>query len=197
MILINRTVDITRPVKIDPLGGSEYTAESLAHTFRITVTQGGEPVALSGGAVTAYFLNAAGHALAIPAANCTVDADGCAVVTLVQACYQMPGRFLLTIYYTVSGADETAQTCIYAATGDIVQALSDPVYDPGTAITDISAIAAEATAAAEAAEDALAQASAVVSYEEQTGQTDAAKAQARANIGAVTVTVSGTTMIVS
>ena len=192
MILINRTVDITRPVRIDPLGGCEFTGESLAHTFRITVMQDGEQVTLdpSVGAVTAYFLNAAGQALLLPVANCSIDSDGCAVVTLCQACYGVPGRFLFTVYYTVASASDTQKTCLYAASGDVVQALSNPTYDPGDAISDISEIAAQAEAA-------LAQATEVVSYAAQTGKTDTQKAQARTNIGAVAVTVSGTTLIVS
>jgi hypothetical protein len=201
MITIERAVDIAQPIQIDNLRGNEFTGESLAHTFRITVYNGAETVPLdpSEGVVEAYFLNASGQALLQPVANCSIDSDGRAVVTLCQACYGVPGRFLFSVYYTVAGvdADNTEKTCLYAAVGNVVQSITNPPYDPGDAIGDISELISAAEQAAQAAEQALAQATAVVSYAAQTGKTDAEKAQARANIGAASVTVSGTTLIVS
>ena len=194
MITIERITDISRPVQIDQLRGSEFTGEALAHTFRVAVVDAGEPVTLSGGSVSAYFLNASGQALELE--NGTIS-DGCAELTLPQACYGVPGRFLLTIFYTVTANDTTDKTCIYAAAGSVTQSKSNPTYDPGDAVPDLSTLIDRAEDAAADAQSALAQASAVVSYAAQTGKTDSEKAQARANIGAAAVTVSGTTLIVS
>ena len=43
MITIERITDISRPVQIDQLRGSEFTGEALAHTFRVAVVDGVEP----------------------------------------------------------------------------------------------------------------------------------------------------------
>ena len=185
MITIERITDISRPVQIDQLRGSEFTGEALAHTFRVAVVDGGEPVTLSGGSVSAYFLNASGQALELE--NGTIS-DGCAELTLPQACYGVPGRFLLTIFYTVTTDGTTDKTCIYAAAGSVTQSKSNPTYDPGDAVPDLSTLIQRASEAAEDAQSALAQASAVVSYAAQTGQTADEQAQARANIDAACLT---------
>ena len=182
MITIERITDISRPVQIDQLCGSEFTGEALAHTFRVAVVDGGEPVTLSGGLVSAYFLNASGQALELE--NGTIS-DGCAELTLPQACYGVPGRFLLTIFYTVTTDGTTDKTCIYAAAGSVTQSKSNPTYDPGDAVPDLSTLIQAASEAAADAQSALAQASAIVSYAAQTGQTAAEKTQARENIGAM------------
>lgn len=177
MITIERTVDISKPVQTETLRGNEFTGEQLAHTFKIHVTRDGVAVPLTG-TVTARFFQANGASLLL-AETCGLE-DGAATVTLVKACYDIPGRFALAIYHTENGE----VTCIYSAVGAVVNVIGDPEYDPGNVIGDISTLIDTANQAAEDAQEALAQATTVVSYAEQTGKTGAEKAQARTNIGA-------------
>jgi len=182
MITIERTVDISKPVQTETLRGNEFTGEQLAHTFKIHVTRDGVAVPLTG-TVTARFFQANGASLLL-AETCGLE-DGAATVTLVKACYDIPGRFALAIYHTENGE----VTCIYSAVGAVVNVIGDPEYDPGNVIGDISTLIDTANQAAEDAQEALDQATAVVSYAEQTGKTDAEKAQARTNIGAASEAV--------
>lgn len=158
MIVIERTVDLSGPIHTEMLRGNEFTNEALAHTFIITVMKNGEQMVLdpTEGAVTAYWLNSLEDTLLQPIANCSIDEDGRAVVTLHSECYSVPGRFHFTVYYVVAGstAAETEKTCIYSAKGTVVQSVSEPVYDPGDVISDITEVAAKATAAAAVAEEA-------------------------------------------
>lgn len=180
MIVIERTVDLSKPISTETLRGNEFTGEQMAHKFVIHVTQDGEAVTLTG-TVSAYFLQANGASQDITGSTlCGLTDDGAAWVSLPSDCYEVPGRFHLAIYHGLSGDT----TCIYSAVGSVVNSIGDPQYDPGNAIGNITQLIGEANQAAADAASALAQATAVVSYAEQTTQTDAQKAQARTNIGA-------------
>ena len=87
---------------------------------------------------------------------------------------------------------DTDETTVLLQTGATVRRVDpDEYYDPEDYVGDLSDLITEANrasgvaaAAAEAAQEALDQASNIVSYAEQTGHTEAEKAQARENIGA-------------
>lgn len=100
----------------------------------------------------------------------------------------MNGRITLSI--RCFDADET--TVLFQASATVRRVDSERHYDPEDEIGDVTDLIEEAErvsgVAAQAAQDAqnaLAQASDIVSYATQTGQTDAQKATARTNIGAV------------
>ena len=122
----------------------------------------------------------------------TVQATPCTVTT-VQACFAYSGRVKLLIRL-IDG--ETATT-VLAALAQVQQGLTGTIIDPGDVIEDITTLIAEANEAAEDAESALSQATAVVSYAEQTGKTDAQKAQARTNIGAASDALGGSENVIS
>ena len=193
MIVIERTVDISRPVQTETLRGNEFKQEANAHTFRISVVINGAAVALTG-SVSASMLLADGSGLTLGG---SLD-NGVAVLTLPQAAYGVPGRFLLAIYSVQTGATEaeTVKTCIYACVGAVINTYGDQQYDPGNLIPDAETLAAyieacqTATAAAnDAAGRAETAALTAVTYAEQTGKTEAEKRQARTNIGAVDETM--------
>lgn len=97
MVVIERTVDLSRPVQTETLRGSEFTGEQRAHTFRINVTRNGEPVELDG---TLDAKKAVGQWQRLDLEGSIVN--NAAGVTLLQACYGVPGQFRLSIYVRTS-----------------------------------------------------------------------------------------------
>lgn len=123
-------------VNIEDLRGTAFQAEESAHTFRIRgVDESGEPLALTG-TCAAIFLRADNTDVAITG---TIT-DGAAEITLTDECYDMPGRFGLTIYVT---SDEQT-VAVYAAIGSVYRTSSGVVSpETGEDVTDlINAIAA-------------------------------------------------------
>lgn len=188
MIVIERTVDISKPIQTETLRGNEFKLEANAHTFRISVANNGAAVALTG-SVSASMLLADGSGLTLGG---SLD-NGVAVLTLPQAAYGVPGRFMLAIYSVQTGETEaeTVKTCIYACVGAVINTYGDQQYDPGNLIPDAETLAAyieacqnATTAANTAAGRAETAALTAVTYAAQTEKTDAEKAQARTNIGA-------------
>lgn len=109
-------------------------------------------------------------------------------VTVPQTALSIPGRLLLSIMLSEG---ETVNTTVLQASLTVNRTNSDQIVDGGeviitidTLIAQVNAASETATQAAEDAQSALAQATNIVSYAEQTGKTDAEKAQARSNIGA-------------
>ena len=187
MITISRVVDISRPIQTDTLRGNEFTTEANAHTFRISVTDNGEPVTLTGSIVGSMLL---ANGASLDTLEGTIE-NGVAVVTLPQACYQVPGRFLLAIYNLVTGETEaeTVKVCIYAAVGSVVNTVGNPQYDPGAIIPDAETLAAYIEACQEATNDATAAAAAGVRTDIDNQDLSATKQRnARTNIDAACLT---------
>lgn len=114
-------------------------------------------------------------------------------VTVPQTALNIPGRLLLSIMLSEG---ETVNTTVLQASLTVNRTNSDQIVDGGEVIITIDTLVAQVNAASETAtqaaadaQSALAQASNIVSYAEQTGKTDAEKAQARTNIGAASEAV--------
>lgn len=101
-------------------------------------------------------------------------------IDLPEDALGMSGRISIAI--RSFDTDETTVLLLASATVRRVDA--DQYYDPSDIVGDITDLIEDAEQAAQDAEAALAQATQIVSYAEQTGKTDAQKAQARTNIGA-------------
>lgn len=113
---------------IDNLFGTAFTGEEGAHTFEISGVGDAGTVALSG--------NVTGTLLAANNVNVPLTGsiqDGCAVVTLTRECYEVPGRFVLSIYTTEGGKT----MCVYCGVGTITNTEGDAVAYPSAAIPDI------------------------------------------------------------
>lgn len=113
---------------IDNLFGTAFTGEVNAHTFEISGVNDAGTVALSG--------NVTGTMLAANNVNVPLTGsiqDGCAVVTLTDECYEVPGRFVLSIYITEGGKT----MCVYCGVGTITNTDGDAVAYPSAAIPDI------------------------------------------------------------
>ena len=127
-IVIRRGWTPGAPIIVDNLGGTAFTGEVAAHTFRIYAEGGGQLQ----GSVTGKLLAANG--VTVPLTGSL--ADGEAVVTLTADCYRAAGRFVLTIYTTSGGVT----LCVYCAVGTVMRADSSQVGYPSAAIPDIVAL---------------------------------------------------------
>lgn len=120
---------------IDDLSGYAFTGESDAHVFVISGKNAEGPVGITGD-ITATFLNAGN--VTVPLTGSITD--GSASVTLIDSCYVVPGRFILTIY--------AGSVAIYCAVGTVMQTNSDRIEYPSASIPDIEALINSAQAAA-------------------------------------------------
>lgn len=162
-IIISRTWSQGSPVIVEPLRGTAFTEEDGAHEFRIAgADQEGQAVALSG-TVLAKLLRAD---------DVTIDIDGSidageAVVTLVDDCYHVPGRFALTVYLS----DGERSVAIYSCVGNIHRATSGQELDSGTTVPSLQQLTGayeNAVAAAAAANAAAARLPEIATMEEFT-----------------------------
>lgn len=117
--IIKRTWHQNQMVKIEPLNGFAFQAESGGHTFQISgVDDSGNAVPISG-TIAGVFLRPDNTDVALTGSA----SGGVASVTLKSECYAVPGRFLLTVYAT-SGSNKGT---IYAAMGTVSRTSSGAV----------------------------------------------------------------------
>ena len=117
--IIKRTWHQNQMVKIEPLNGFAFQAESGGHTFQISgVDDSGNAVPISG-TIAGVFLRPDNTDVALTGSA----SGGVASVTLKAECYAVPGRFLLTVYAT-SGSNKGT---IYAAMGTVSRTSSGAV----------------------------------------------------------------------
>jgi len=177
-IVINKTAFLDAPITVDSLHGMTFTNESGAHQFVISAMQGGNPLALTG-SVSARFMRANNTTILLTGSV----TNGKAVITLHQDCYNVPGRFQLAIFNTVSGTT----TCIYAAIGTVQRTVAGDLIDSGEAVPDISELLAQIDACEQATAAANAAATKAVRYDSAQTLTETQKAQARENIDGASV----------
>jgi len=195
---IKRTVSLDGALLPEPLVGSLFTGENQAHCFMISCTREFEDFPMAGGTITGEFINA--NQETVPLNGSVVD--GVALLVLSPGCYAVKGRFTLTIYCTLDGA-----TCaIYQCKGSMDYSGTGTIYDPDDVIPNLPELLAELEdmrAAKQAALDAAAAANQAAAksvrydVDESGSKTSAEKARARNNIGAVAVSISGDTVIVT
>lgn len=117
--IIKRTWHQNQMVKIEPLNGFAFQAESGGHTFQISgIDDSGNAVPISG-TIAGVFLRPDNTDVALTGSA----SGGVASVTLKAECYAVPGRFLLTVYAT-SGSNKGT---IYAAMGTVSRTSSGAV----------------------------------------------------------------------
>ena len=125
------------------LWGVTFNGEDGAHQFIIT----GVPT----GTVTAYMMRADGT-------TCTVDGTndgGTATITLNADCYNVPGRFTLSIFV----GDTGERVCVYVCVGTVYRTRTATIIDSGDVVPSLDDVidmyddVRVATAAAEAATD--------------------------------------------
>lgn len=123
-------------LKIDNLAGQIITGESKAHTFVIYgEDEDGQNVPITG-TISGSFLRADGSTVWIDSGSIE---DGEAHITLAEHCYDVHGRFALSIY----AVNDDVTTCIYCAIGDVYRSQSDAIVDPGTIMPSVADLIAE------------------------------------------------------
>lgn len=105
-----------------------------AHEIRVTVTEDGQPVSLTGRTVSGYFIRADRSTVLLSG-----SAEGnTARVTLSQSCYVQPGGFSLFIKTGVAG--ETA--AVFWGAGTVVRSTTDTIVDPSETIPSLDELLA-------------------------------------------------------
>lgn len=127
-IVIKKVWNPGKPVMVDDLTGNVFTGEDAAHTFEISST-----IATSGisGTIAGKFLRA--DNLTVPVTGGSAS-DGVASITLNEQCYEVPGRFVLSVFAN----DGTHNICIYCGVGSVTRTNSSRTVDPGTIISDVT-----------------------------------------------------------
>lgn len=123
------------PVIVDNLLGTAFTGEAGAHTFEIHgVDSEQQPVQISG-TITANFLAANNVTIALDGSV----SDGVASVTLDENCYDVPGRFILSVYAT----NGSTTLCLYCAVGNIMRTQSSTIAYPTDSLPNITSLMAD------------------------------------------------------
>lgn len=125
-IIINRTVPLDDLLTVETLRGYTFTKEQSGHVFDIGCTRYGRDIVLTG-TCYAYFRRADNTTVHLNTEDVAQidDMTGHAVVTLHQDCYNVPGRFQLSIY----NATTSGTVCIYCAVGMVQDAVSGTMLD--------------------------------------------------------------------
>lgn len=136
-IIIERTIELNAPLLTEPLPGSLFTTEAKAHQFLIGCTQSGLPITLSG-TVSAKFIREANNTTVLMSGSIS---GGKASLILPADCYNISGRFDLTIFVTANNVT----TCIYSATGSVKAAQDGTLVDEGTVVPSIEQLQQDIT----------------------------------------------------
>ena len=177
-IEIRRIANLDGLQKPDSLTGVVFGGESKAHKFIISAIRGGQAVELTGN-VSARFIRANDTTILLSEGYAEL-VNGEAVVTLHQDCYNVPGRFQLSIFAT----DGEDAICVYSGVGVVQRSTSGEMIDSGDVVPTLEQLLEQIDECRDAAADARAAASSAVRYDTAQSLTDAQQARALENIGA-------------
>lgn len=130
--------DLSRGIIREALRPVFATGDKNGHTFEISVKRGGAAVTLTGASVSAYFIRADRSTVPISGSVSGSKAS----VTLLAACYNVPGRFSLVIRLAMDGDVAT----IFAGDGAMLQASTDTIVDPENVVPSLSDLLAQVAA---------------------------------------------------
>ena len=155
------------------------SGDQNAHEIRVTVTEDGQPVSLTGKTVSGYFIRADRSTVLLSG-----SAEGnTARVTLSQSCYVQPGGFSLFIKAGTAG--ETAAT--FWGVGTVVRSTTDTIVDPSETIPSLEELLAQI----DAMEAATTAAQSATSAANTAAQNAGAKATAAQNAAGAANTAAG------
>lgn len=135
LIEIKRTVNLDEMLRVDSLNGVAFTNENAAHKFTITCMRNGAPYSLANTTISARFMRADGTTVNVTGG--TVDGNVATLILAKRDCYNVPGRFRLSILCTAG----TSVLCIYSAVGTVTRSTDDTVIDTGTVLPDATTVA--------------------------------------------------------
>lgn len=124
-----------RPVVVDNLLGTAFTGEAGAHTFKIRGVDAAQETVTISGTITGKLLAANNVTISLSG---SIE-DGCAVVTLTDECYDVPGRFIFSVYAT-SGS---TTLCLYCAVGNVLRTDSQVIAYPTESLPNITSLMAD------------------------------------------------------
>ena len=162
--------ELTEPVKVQYLKGNVFNQDSLGNLIGVEVYKDGDAVSLSG-SVTGYCVLADGSTVPVSG----VRSGNKASITLLQACYAIPGPISIVVKLT----DENTITTLGCIVGTVYQSKTDNMVTPSSTV-----IEDWAQQISETLQQCLDATEGTVKYSEAQSLTDAQKAQARSNIGA-------------
>lgn len=116
--------DLQKPLVVQQLSGNMFTADNASNEIAVEVTNGGEPVALSG-AVTAYAVRSDG----VTAMFSGTISGNVASVVLPASCYVEVGTLSIVI--------KVGATTVGACTCYVYRTTTDEIVDPGHVIPSI------------------------------------------------------------
>lgn len=134
-IVLQKTWVQGRPVVVDNLLGTAFTGEAGAHTFKIRGVDAAQETVTISGTITGKLLAANNVTVSLSG---SIE-DGCAVVTLTDECYDVPGRFIFSVYAT-SGS---TTLCLYCAVGNVLRTDSQVIAYPTESLPNITSLMAD------------------------------------------------------
>ena len=131
--------DLQKPLQPQVLNGSMFTQDNLGNKVGVILTDGGEPVGISG-AVSGYIMRDDGATVAVIDGESSMNR---AWITLPQAAYAVPGRIVIVIKITDGSTVTTVGACVVT----VQKSTTGAIVDPGTIISDIDTLIATINAA--------------------------------------------------
>lgn len=180
--IIERKSDLAKGAKAALASASvmplAYPGDSDGHLWRVTVTNDGEPVDLTGASVTGYFYRQVDGNT--PIVHETVASGNAASVLIPQAAYAYEGYVSAIMRIALGGEIMTVDAINF----NVGANLTGSIIDPGE-VVDINAVLQHISDMETATAAAQAVVSSSVRYDTAQALTITQKAQARTNIGAL------------
>ena len=140
--------ELNEGVKVTTLSPVFCSGDIDAHSFIVKVMRNGKPVNLAGTTVRGFFIRPDNVTITLEG---SVNADGEAVVTLSNACYNKQGRFQLVIRVTMAGVIST----VFCGIGGMLLTITDGFIDEDNVIPSLGDLLAQIDAMKEATAAAL------------------------------------------
>ena len=167
--------DLQRTPQVQAIMGNTFTQDNLGNLMGAVVTDGGEPVALTGTA-TGYVIRPDGNTVVITG---TVDGDR-AYIILPEAAYAVPGMITVTLRLV----DGSAKTVLAAWAVNVQRSASGDIIDPGHVVPSLDELLAQI--------DAMEQGTAAANQAASAANTAAANADAKAALADQKATLANT-----
>ena len=167
--------DLQRPPQVQTIHGNVFTQDNMGNLVGAVVTDGGEPVALTGTA-TGYVIRPDGNTVVITG---TVDGDR-AYIILPEAAYAVPGMITVTLRLV----DGSAKTVLAAWAVNVQRSASGDIIDPGHVVPSLDELLAQI--------DAMEQGTAAANQAASAANTAAANADAKATLADQKATLANT-----
>lgn len=140
--------ELNEGIKVTTLSPIFCSGDIEAHSFVVKVMRNGKPVNLAGTTVRGFFIRPDNVTITLEG---SVNADGEAVVTLSNACYNKQGRFQLVIRVTMGGVIST----VFCGLGGMLLTVTDGFIDEDNVIPSLGDLLAQIDAMKEATAAAL------------------------------------------